>query len=263
MPEQPLHRPLGKPLIQLETVDSTNNYALALLHEGMAHHGMAILAQEQLAGKGQRGKNWTARKGDGLLLSVVINPYPLLPIQQFQLSACVAVAAHAFYAKYAGSGTRIKWPNDIYWQDRKAGGILIENIIGQQEVVTNSSSWKWAVAGIGLNLNQPHFPEDMNRAVSLLQITGREQNPIALATELCEVLSDRLDELLTKGFEAIYQYYLAYLYKKNEKVRLKKGSRVFEAVIKAVTPSGQLLVETGMEEFFNWGEVEWGVNTSS
>ncbi len=261
MPEQSLHHPLGKPLIQLDTVDSTNNYALDLLHAGMSHHGMAILAREQSAGKGQRGKSWTARKGDGLLLSVVINPYPLLPAQQFQLSACVAVAAHSLYAKYAGSDTSIKWPNDIYWQDRKAGGILIENIIGpQQEGLESSSGWKWAVAGVGFNINQPAFPEEMNRAVSLLQITGCRHDTVELATEFCEIFNDWLEQLVITGFEEIYQYYVSHLYKQNEKVKLKKGSRVFEAVIKTVTPGGQLLVESGIEEVFNWGELEWVFN---
>ena len=65
-------------------------------------------------------------------MSIVIDPRPLSLTQQFQLSACVAVAVCEFFRQICTEMTRIKWPNDLYWQDRKAGGILIENIIGSQ-----------------------------------------------------------------------------------------------------------------------------------
>ena len=157
MPEPSVYNPLGSPFIELLSVDSTNNYALTKLHAGLTQHGAAFFAHEQIAGKGQRGKTWISEKDANLILSVVINPHHLLELtQQFLLSACVAVSAAEFFSRYAGDATRIKWPNDLYWSDRKAGGILIENIIGSQRSDTESpiASWLWAVAGIGININQ-------------------------------------------------------------------------------------------------------------
>ena len=113
------------------------------------------LLMNRLAGKGQRGKIWTSEKDANIILSIVINPEPLQLSQQFQLSACVAVAVNDFFTKYAGMQTKIKWPNDLYWQDRKAGGILIENIVSTHQLIINN--WEWAIIGIGININQTSF----------------------------------------------------------------------------------------------------------
>src|SRR5258705_5530512 len=100
------------PFIELQSIDSTNNYALSQIHAGLAKHGQAIFAHEQTAGKGQRGKKWMSFKGVNIALSIIIKPAPLLVSQQFQLSACIAVTLREFYRKYAGEETKIKWPND-------------------------------------------------------------------------------------------------------------------------------------------------------
>ena len=135
MPQPSATKPLGLPFIELQSVDSTNNYARQQIHAGLAQHGLAIFTHEQVAGKGQRGKVWATEKGTNIILSLVIKPQPLQLTQQFQLSACAAVAVHEFFMKYAGDETKIKWPNDLYWQDRKAGGILVESIVGSREWV--------------------------------------------------------------------------------------------------------------------------------
>ena len=103
----------------------------ALLPDGHseAQHGMAVFTHEQTAGKGQRGRKWTSQKDLNIALSILLKPYPLSVPDQFKLSVCIAVSSWDLFAQYAGDETRIKWPNDLYWSDRKAGGILIENII--------------------------------------------------------------------------------------------------------------------------------------
>jgi BirA family biotin operon repressor/biotin-[acetyl-CoA-carboxylase] ligase len=247
----PFYPAFGTPFIELESVDSTNNYALQQLHAGLARHGSAFFAHEQVAGKGQRGKVWSMDKRVNLILSVIIDARTLPVGRQFQLSACVAVAAFELFNKYAGDNTRIKWPNDLYWQDRKAGGILIENVIG------GNHEWKWAVAGIGININQTHFPEAVKNPVSLKQITGKNFDPIELSKEFCALLEDHFRTLRTSGFDTIYQLYINNLYKKGQRVKLRKNSRVFEAMIKTVSPDGLLVTEHGIEEEFKTGEVEW------
>jgi BirA family transcriptional regulator, biotin operon repressor / biotin---[acetyl-CoA-carboxylase] ligase len=286
LPKPSLYNSLGLPFIELRSVESTNNYALTQLHAGLTRHGAAFFAYDQTAGKGQRGKTWQAAKGSGIIISVVINPHPLQLSQQFHLSACIALSVCEFFDQYAGGSTKIKWPNDLYWNDRKAGGILIENIIGQrkpeirsqkygartQEYVDNrtlemgnpqwasdptSSRWLWAVAGIGININQTVFPDELANAVSLKQITGNNYDPVKLAKELCLLLDKNFKKLLSAGFEDIYTSYLSQLYKKNEPVKLKKDNRVFEALIKSVSPGGELIVQHAIEERFQFGEIEW------
>src|SRR6188474_1138078 len=155
---------------------------MALVHgdilpdgQGEPQHGMAIFSHEQTAGKGQRGKNWASEKGSNIALSILLNPYPLSVPDQFKLSVCIAVSVWDLFSKYAGDETKIKWPNDLYWRDRKAGGILIENVIqssppvsdlvGRQLSVADTkkpieNKWQWAVIGIGININQTNFPDD-------------------------------------------------------------------------------------------------------
>jgi BirA family transcriptional regulator, biotin operon repressor / biotin---[acetyl-CoA-carboxylase] ligase len=254
-PFGPASNVIGLPFIELQSVDSTNNYARSLLHEGLAQHGTTIFTHEQLAGKGQRGKAWATEKDSNIILSIVVKPDPLQLVQQFELSACVAVAAHEFFMNYAGENTKIKWPNDLYWQDRKAAGILIENIIKSRE--SGVGSWKWAIVGIGININQTIFPSGLLNPVSLKQITGKNFDVIALAKEFCIIFNKYFQELITDGFNNIFSQYLHHLYKKNEIVKLKKGIRVFEAMIKTVSPAGKLIVHHSIEEEFDFGGVEW------
>ena len=259
--------PIGTPFIELQSVDSTNKYAMALAHgdllpdgQGEVQHGMAIFTHEQTAGKGQRGKNWVSEKDLNIALSILLNPYPLSIPDQFKLSVCIAVNVWDLFSKYAGDETKIKWPNDLYWRDRKAGGILIENVVRSSESIIQSSesgNWKWAVVGIGININQTAFPSELNNPVSLKQITGKNYEPLNLAKELCLIIEKNYQLLMAGNFEILFNKYQDHLYKKDEKVKLKKGVRVFETTIKGVSETGQLITHHSIEERFEFGEVEW------
>jgi BirA family biotin operon repressor/biotin-[acetyl-CoA-carboxylase] ligase len=234
----------------LDSVDSTNNYAMATVRAGMAKHGMAFVAKEQTAGKGQRGKSWQMRPGQSIALSVVLKTDELRTDQQFYLSMLVALAANDFLKKYIETDTFIKWPNDLYWRDRKAGGILIENVfIGRK--------WSWAVAGIGININQSRFHGSLPNPVSLKQITGREYDALELAEHLYKFLLRRLEILSEKLPDKIVKDYNKQLYKLNQTVKLKKASAVFETTIKGVSLQGHLHTQDAIERHFDFGEVEW------
>lgn len=235
--------------IELQQVDSTNNYATALVHAGMAQHGSAVFAHQQNKGRGQRNKQWLSQAGQNIALSIIFQPVKLVTSQVFLLSMAVAVAGQRWFRKYAGEDVKIKWPNDLYWRDRKAGGILIENIL-------HGSDCKYAIAGIGVNINQTVFEELAGKAVSLKQITGKNFEPLDLAKELHQEIFQSYEELLLEP-ERIKGEYLSTLYGLNQKVRLKKGSRVFEAEVLKVTSQGQLVVKHATEEYFDVGEVEW------
>jgi BirA family biotin operon repressor/biotin-[acetyl-CoA-carboxylase] ligase len=182
----------GSSIVILKQVDSTNNYAMAKVHAGMAKHGDSYFTSEQTAGKGQRGKQWNTANGVNIALSLVLEVKLLNASQQFQLLVSVALGCYDFFARYAGQETSIKWPNDIYWRDRKAGGILIENMV-------RGTHWTWTVIGIGLNINQPHFSNEAGNPVSLKQITGKDWDLKTMQKKLAAALSASLNSWLTEG----------------------------------------------------------------
>lgn len=243
---------IGQPFILLTSVDSTNNYAMAKVREGIATHGAVFFALEQTAGKGQRGKVWHTRKGENIILSLVLNPSATQPDAPFLLSASIALACYDFYKNLAGENTLIKWPNDIYWRDRKAGGILIENIFGTAE-----SGWQWAIVGIGININQTEFESGLGKPVSLKQITGKSYDVTTLATTLCECVEKRFSSFRSGDYAAILTEYNQALYKRDQKVLLKKDSAVFETTVRGVSSSGKLMTSDTLEREFDFGEVSW------
>lgn len=253
----------SSPFTVLNSVDSTNNYAMAKVHAGLAKHGDAYFTTNQTAGKGQRGKNWHTGNGQNIALSIVAADPGLYLTEQFKLSAAAALACAELFSQYAGDETRIKWPNDIYWRDRKAGGILIENVIrssnaGGKKVKASPvpALWKYAVVGIGININQTIFDNTLTNPVSLKQITGRDFDVIALAKSLRAMVLNKLEEF-QQPFEKILQQYNNLLFKKNEMVRLKKDNIIFTTTIKEVTENGRLFTVDLVDNFFDFGEVEW------
>ena len=245
------HQPfikIGVPLIKLSEIESTNNYALALIKENKAFSGTVIYTHNQTKGKGQVGKKWASNRNQNITLSVILDISRFALQKQFIISAFTAVTCYNFFKKYAGNNTAIKWPNDIYFNDKKAGGILIETI--QQE------NKRIAIIGIGININQKIFDEDLPNPISLHQISGEEYDVESLIKELIEHLNNWLPILYDKGEEVLIAYNQS-LYKKDQKVTLKKDNIKFSCIIKEVNDFGELLVENGFQESFQHGEVEW------
>ncbi|HEY1018406.1 MAG TPA: biotin--[acetyl-CoA-carboxylase] ligase [Sediminibacterium sp.] len=242
--------PIGQPFMELAVVESTNIYAMDLLQANLAGHGTAVFAHQQTAGKGQRGKRWTGEPGLNIALSVIVDCSFLTITRQFPLSSMAALACHDFFSRHAGDETRIKWPNDLYWRDRKAGGILIENLV-------RGNKWQGAVVGIGININQVVFAELLKNPVSLKQITGKTFQPIKLANELCDCLEQRWQQLKSGDEAGLLAAYNRQLYKRGEQVRLKTGNIAFQGVVEAVTGEGELRVSGGLQDLFRFGELEW------
>jgi BirA family biotin operon repressor/biotin-[acetyl-CoA-carboxylase] ligase len=192
---------LGAPLIELPLIDSTNIYAMEQIKAGKAISGSCYNTPFQTHGKGQHGRIWESEKGQNLLCSYVLELKSLNPSKnwgpedQKGLSAAVAIGAKAFFGAHAGEETLIKLPNDIYWRDRKAGGILIENSL-------RGTEWTWAVIGIGFNINQTSFSPDAPNPVSLRQITGRQWEIARLQTELSKALTESIQNWIQVGEEA-------------------------------------------------------------
>jgi BirA family biotin operon repressor/biotin-[acetyl-CoA-carboxylase] ligase len=195
---------LGEPFIELTSIDSTNIYAMNLVHKGLALSGSCFRAHYQTQGKGQHGRNWESSAGLNLLCYYVLELKQLkldkiwTPADQIGFSAAVALGVHSFFQGYAGANTKIKKPNDIYWGDRKAGGILIENLV-------RGKDWTWAVVGIGININQMEFTHESAQPISLKQITQQNFELNKLQKELSICLKTELIHWITKGEAATLQ----------------------------------------------------------
>ena len=141
----------------------------------------------------------------------------------------------------------------MYWGDRKAVGVLIENSF-------QGSDWKFAVAGIGVNINQTHFGNSLKNPVSLKQITGKTYDLTPLAKELQIHVLNRFSAIQKDPFSLSLAEYNGHLFGLNKKMHFKKGSIHFDATIQGVTPFGQLVtMDSKQERLFNFGEVEWVV----
>lgn len=238
------------PIIELDSIDSTNNYAMRLIDADTAHHGLCITANYQTAGKGQRGKQWDNAACESLLMSIVVVPGWKID-QQFLLSATVAVAvADVLTTLHPTWNVAIKWPNDIFINDKKTAGILIENVL-------RGPKWQFAVIGIGLNVLQPEFPLSLPHASSLLIQSGKK---FALH-DLRDSLLSKIMEALTSPSspEQIITSYNDYLYRKGCKQQFSNEEKEWSAIIKDVTIEGKLNVidEEGASAIYLHGNQQW------
>lgn len=234
----------------LHTVDSTNNYATGQVHAGLAKHGQAWFALDQYAGKGQRGKSWKSNAGENIMMSIALHPDKVFSTKPFLFSVFVACICREVFAEFAGEETKIKWPNDIYWRDRKAGGILIENIF-------RGNGWGWAIVGIGLNINQTEFDETVKNGTSLKLINEKAFDPIMIAKKLQQALIERLNGIKDYEIWEFLEIYNEHLYKKGAFTELKKGNVVFKTKVGSVNEYGQLHTTDALDRIFEFGEVVW------
>jgi BirA family biotin operon repressor/biotin-[acetyl-CoA-carboxylase] ligase len=250
----PLIPPFGQPFISFSSIDSTNDEGRRFIETGKATAGMALFTAHQQKGRGQRGKTWSETKGEGIALTLLLQPHFLTVSQQFLLSAAVALGVRAFLAEESNSSETftIKWPNDIYCGNRKMAGILIENSI------RSNNEWNWSIVGIGINLNQTVFLADLPNPISLYQVTGQKKDPATIAKLLCQFLSDYVESLFQGGPEKILEAYQAALYQRGQLCQFIRGGTSFQAIPIGVTPHGELQLDR-IEKPIRLGEVEWKI----
>jgi len=227
---------------------STNALLWEMLHEKSLPEGMVVYTDFQSSGKGQIGNSWESEAGKNLLFSMVLFPHQIPPDQLFLLSQLVSVAIKDVldrYCKYIS----IKWPNDIYWNDKKLAGILIENSFQGNKI-------KAVVTGIGLNVNQMIFFSDAPNPVSLKQISGKSLNRKHLLNEICQHI---LDLYATLDVEKIRNKYAESLYRKDGFHSYCTENETFQAKISDIHPDGQLELETesGEQKYFYFKEVQF------
>ena len=246
-----MHRtsPIGEVLIELSTIDSTNNYAMRLINEGMAEHGLTIRADFQTSGKGQHGNVWQAEESKNLLFTTIIDTQGFQIKNQFLLNtfACLSVAEYLMTIV----GIRevsIKWPNDIYAGNKKIAGILIENNI-------RGTVWNYSIIGIGLNVNQTHFA-DMNYASSMIIETEKKFKVNLILKGLLKVLNNNFKKYELSEDELLNTYNTM-LYKVGKPITFKKNHELYSGVIEGVEHSGLLkLAVNGQMKLFKHKEIE-------
>ena len=227
-------------IIPVETVSSTNSYLKELAHNQMLEEGTVVVARNQTAGRGQRGNTWESEPEKNLTCSIILYP-SFLPVQQyFLLSEAIALGVKETLDAYT-AGITLKWPNDVYHQERKIAGILIEN-----ELTGNSLDV--SIAGIGININQERFLSDAPNPVSLKQITGVERDTDALLKELVKHIFYRYEQLKSGDVETIIQTYHDSLYRKTGFYRYEDKDGIFAARIDRISDDGFLHLITDRNE---------------
>ena len=180
----------------IKATHSTNTLLKELLANGEWPEGERFLYTAfQTAGRGQAGNGWESEEGKNLLCSILLPPKKEL----FDLNVLTAVAVQ----RLLGEGFTIKWPNDIYYGDKKVAGILIENAIIGNEI-------KYSIAGIGLNVNQTTFLSSAPNPVSLKQISGKETDIDALM----QALMTQIEALEAMDEAQVWAYYRDHLYRR-------------------------------------------------
>ena len=229
-------------------IPSTNVLMWKMIRENNLPEGYTVITDFQSAGKGQPGNTWESKAGKNLLFSTVLYPQLIKPEEQFLISQLVSVAIKKTLDKYTGDIT-VKWPNDIYWKDKKIAGILIENSL-------QGKSIKFSVIGIGLNVNQTEFVSDAPNPVSLRSIMGRSINRKRLLKEL---LGNIMDVYGNPDKEMIRSAYSAGLYRRTGFYTFNAENESFRACLKFVNPDGQLVLETesGVQRGYYFKEVSF------
>jgi BirA family biotin operon repressor/biotin-[acetyl-CoA-carboxylase] ligase len=242
---------IGSSLIFIKDLPSTNTYAATLLKTSNPPDGTVIHTNFQLAGRGQKGNKWESEDGNNLLLSIILYPSFVEPTSQFIISMALSLGIFDFLVQY-NSECRIKWPNDIYVNDDKIAGLLIENSVMGNNIENT-------IAGIGLNINQTKFFSDAPNPVSLSMVTGKKYDLVTCLGQLTSFLDKRYDQLVKGNNSQIKEEYISKLYKSNvwSGFRDKNGS--FSGRIKSVSDIGRIQIETksGVIKEYSFKEVEF------
>ncbi|MCQ2369740.1 MAG: biotin--[acetyl-CoA-carboxylase] ligase [Paludibacteraceae bacterium] len=219
-------------ITHLDICVSTNKMLLDDLRTGITYpDGYTIYTSFQSSGYGQIGNHWESESGKNLLFSMVIHPSEVHASEQFFISEAIALAIYE-YLRNETTDITIKWPNDIYWKDKKIAGILIENNLAGAFI-------KDCVIGVGLNLNQEVFTSDAPNPISLTNITGNAYN---IADVLNKIRNNflRLYSLGVTDREKLHSMYMKHLFRFGVNASYSDCNGDFFGKITAVSPDGHI-----------------------
>jgi BirA family biotin operon repressor/biotin-[acetyl-CoA-carboxylase] ligase len=222
-------------IIRLKETESTSRYLREYLAAKPLPEGSVVIAEHQTAGRGQTGTHWESEPGANLTFSLVLYPRHIPANRQFIISRTVALAVKQTLDAFADHIT-IKWPNDIYWHQKKIAGILIEYSLSGSRLYSS-------IIGIGLNLNQTRFTGSAPNPVSLRQITGITYDREEILHRFLQTFYGAYLLLLQEKEDEICRAYHASLYRREGYHPYCDAGGCFEARIQDVEPSGHLLLQ--------------------
>ncbi len=225
---------VGKSIIYRPRCPSTNTLAKQLLLEKKLKQGTVIITDHQYQGKGQNQNIWQSAPYKNLTFSWVIYPNFLAAKESFCLNIIVSVAIYRILSIYISHHLTIKWPNDIYYQNKKITGILINNTIKQAKIATS-------IVGIGLNINQKKF--NLANITSLTKICQKTFNTSQILSKLLEILEQTYNELKSGGIEHLRKIYLQHFYWINETHIFQDQYSYFQGIIQGIDPIGRLIIK--------------------
>jgi BirA family biotin operon repressor/biotin-[acetyl-CoA-carboxylase] ligase len=226
---------IGSKLFYHENLPSTNSYAASLLRSKDVPEGAVVYTNYQSDGRGQAGNKWESEENKNLLISIILYPTMISTADQFQLSMAISLGICDFLHRYTDA-ISIKWPNDIYINDDKIAGILIENSIMRDSI-------EHTIAGIGININQVKFPDNVPNPVSLAILTGVQYDLVVCLSQLTSDLNIRYKYLIAGDSDRIKSDYISHLYRHFQWSKFRDIKGIFEGRISDVTDAGVLRVE--------------------
>jgi len=241
-------------MIELDSVTSTNDFLRG--YRPMQPKRITLATAEfQTAGRGAGTNHWESKPGENLIFSLLTHPAHIPASQMFLLSEVIALSVRQALDDFT-PGFTIKWPNDIYYQDRKVCGMLIENELQGKQV-------KDCVIGVGVNINQTQFDSDAPNPVSLTQILGHEVERRFVLEKIVEYFTRYYEWTEQHRDEELHQMYLSHLYRKGELHKFSDGMGEFRATIVDVEPTGHLILidETDRKRRYAFKEINYIINS--
>ncbi|WP_075590322.1 biotin--[acetyl-CoA-carboxylase] ligase [Labilibacter marinus] len=241
-------------IYKYEQLASTNNKLKELKLTSDLNEYAIVQTDNQTAGKGQAGNSWESEKGKNLTFSLYIKPNYVEIQDQFIISKAVALGIISVFNSYK-EGFKIKWPNDIYYHNKKVGGILIENALCQSEISES-------VIGIGLNINQTNFISDAPNPISIKSILNKTMNLDEILVRILASIIEQIEKIKAGKDIELDDLYMKHLYRNVGLHAYKDENGKFEASINGINNYGHLELKTpdGTIRSYAFKEVEFLLN---
>lgn len=241
-------------IINIPEVESTNSYAKQLIENGSMHEGDVISTRYQRNGKGQGSNSWESEHGSNLLISIILEPNMIPASQQFVLTQLISLAVVDLIKGYVfDEEVKIKWPNDIYVNNKKIAGLLFQNFVKGNEI-------EYSIVGIGINVNQKKYYSEAPNPISIFHFSDESTDLNLLQDKLLEDIGKNYENYkLNQDYQLLKSKYILNLYRYNEWSTYSDGKNFFQGKIIDVDGFGRLTLElkNDNEKKFGFKEIEF------